>query len=77
MRVLTFLAFGRKMCYLCNSGAGLSIGKSRFLRLFQGIPHGFPPYFHRKFPVLEFKFQVFVLKFRYGLFDMQYLEPMF
>ncbi len=60
--ILTFLAFGPKMLYLCNSGAGLSMRKSRFFSSFRAFPVLFSPYFFLKFPVLQLKFQVLVLK---------------
>ncbi len=72
--ILTLFAFGRKMYYLCNSEAGLSIGKSRFFGVFKVFPRHFWAYCFLKIPVLQFKFQVFVLKFRYGLFQFQCLK---
>ncbi|GFI33561.1 hypothetical protein IMSAGC014_00044 [Bacteroidaceae bacterium] len=33
--------------------------------------------FFRKFSVFEFKFPVFVLKIRYGLFLFHYYQPIF
>ena len=63
-RILTQFAFRRKMLYLCNSKAGPSTGKSRFFIVFQACSGDFPLYFHPKLPVLQFKFQVFVLKLR-------------
>ena len=68
--ILTLFAFRRKMYYLCNSQAGLSTGKSRFFDVFKVFFRHFWPYRFLKLPVLEFKFQVFVLKFRYGLFQL-------
>ncbi len=65
------------MYYLCNSGAGLSMGKSRFFCVFQGFSSCFQAYFLLKIPVFEFKFQVFVLKNRYGLFIFSLLRPVF
>ena len=43
--ILTFLAFGPKMLYLCNSGAGLSMRKSRFFCVFEVYFNRFQPYF--------------------------------
>ena len=76
-RILTQFAFRRKMYYLCNSQAGLSTGKSRFFDVFRAFPHRFWPYCFLKFPVLQLKFQVFVLKIQYGLFGFRYFKPIF
>ena len=43
--ILTQFAFGRKMLYLCNSGAGLSMGKSRFFSVFEPYSDRFPSCF--------------------------------
>ena len=72
--ILTQFVFVRRMSYLCNSKAGLTIGKSRFFSIFRAFLCGFQPYFHRKLPVFEFKIQVFVLKFEYGLLWNQYFK---
>ena len=65
------------MSYLCNSGAGLFTEKSRFFSVFQPESKRKPAYFFPKIPVFEFKIPVYVLKFRYGLFLLHYLQPMF
>ncbi len=72
--ILTQFVFVRRMLYLCNSKAGPTIGKSRFFIIFRAFLCGFQSYFHRKLPVFEFKIQVFVLKFEYGLLWNQYFE---
>ena len=51
---LTQFAFGRKISYICNSGAGLPCGKSRFFYVFQAFSSDFSSYFSPKIPVLEF-----------------------
>ena len=48
--------------------------KSRFFCVFQGFSSCFQACFLLKFPVFEFKFQVFVLKNQYGLFQIQVLS---
>lgn len=73
-RILTQFAFASKISYLCNSGAGLFMRKSRFFCDSQICSGCFPPYFFLKIPVLQLKFQVFVLKIRYGLFKFQVLD---
>ena len=70
--ILTQFAFASKISYLCNSKAGLSMEKSRFFVFFQVVSSRFPPYFFLKIPVLQLKFQVFVLKIRYGLLSARY-----
>ncbi len=69
---LTQFAFGRKIYYICNSQAGLPTWRSRFSCVFQRYWRNKTLYFLRKVPVLQFKFQVFELKFRYGLFRFRY-----
>ena len=51
--------------------------KSRFFSVFQAFFMKETPYFHSKIQVLQFKFQVFALKFQYGLFLLHYFQPMF
>ena len=75
--ILTFLAFCRKIHYLCKSEAGPPYRKPRFFYVFTMFSKFFLPYSYPKIPVLQFKFQVFVLKFRYGLFTFHYLKPIF
>lgn len=48
--VLTQFAFGLKMLYLCNSRAGLSYEKARFLRVFLEWSYVFLTCFREKTP---------------------------
>ena len=66
--ILTLFAFGLKMLYLCDSEAGLSIGKPRFLRVFRDYRTRKQLCFYSEKHYLELKNQVFVLKIRYGLY---------
>ncbi|GFI34043.1 hypothetical protein IMSAGC014_00531 [Bacteroidaceae bacterium] len=52
--ILTQFAFGRKMLYICNSGAGLSIGIPRFSFVFQVILNIFYRVFIENSPYCNF-----------------------
>lgn len=69
--ILTQFAFLQKISYFCNSQAEPSIVKSRFFCIFKAFPNRFSPYLCYQFPVLQFKIQVFELKFQYRLFTWQ------